>query len=59
MGSFLNLFLVMILAGILMGLHYLVRDFIWVIIILAPLMFLAQYLIFDEYKKLGWEKIKV
>jgi hypothetical protein len=56
-GSFLTSFFVMLMAGILAGLHFLIYSVIPAVILCMILSFVALWYLFGSLKSLSWEKV--
>ncbi|MDO9254605.1 MAG: hypothetical protein Q7U54_03760 [Bacteroidales bacterium] len=51
-------FLTMLIPMILGGIHWLIFDYIWVVVILALLAVIATWMIMDSIRNMGWTKIE-
>jgi hypothetical protein len=56
-GSFLTSFFVMLMAGILAGLHFLIYSVMPAVILCMVLSFVALWFLFGSLKELSWEKV--
>jgi hypothetical protein len=56
-GSFLTSFFVMLMAGILAGLHFLIYSVMPAVILCMILSFVALWYLFGSLKDLSWEKV--
>jgi hypothetical protein len=51
-------FLTMLIPMILAGIHWLIFDFTWAVVILAVLSVIATWMIMDSVRNLSWAKIR-
>jgi hypothetical protein len=56
-GRFLYVILHMLITGALIGIHYFVSKYNWVVIILIPFSALGCFLLFKRIKNFSWLKI--
>ncbi len=55
--TFLRSMLTLMIPAILGGIHWFVSGYLWFVIFLLVITALIPWLVFDEIKKLSWEKI--
>ncbi len=56
--TFIQTMLTLIIPAIFGCIHWWISDYIWMVILLTIITALIPWLVFDEIKKLDWQKIK-